>query len=269
MVSAGNSQRNSPAVSECQEELNNAIILSSTTRRSRRKPPSAPHETPNIQPQYAGREWRPFHVRPRWRTDLVLHFPARPQFTVSELKNTRRRGGVNKRHMINTTSLRSPTSQNTSHHAQHRTHLQTHPSPPSTTRRHVENHPPNLTKHPILQPQYAGRESCPFHVRPWMEDGLRHSIFLPDHSLRYRRLKSTRRRGGVEGKEMVHHTEQSHQQKNTHFRKLPYRITLLLPTPPIAQNRSSRHVTYCHLTQLADIAARHPREGRRGDASGC
>ncbi|KAK5401669.1 hypothetical protein LTR06_011033 [Exophiala xenobiotica] len=34
VVSAGNSQRNSPAASECQEELNNAVILSRTTRRS-------------------------------------------------------------------------------------------------------------------------------------------------------------------------------------------------------------------------------------------
>jgi len=132
------------------------------------------------------------------------------------VKNTRRRGGVNKRYIINTISLRSPTSQNTPHHAQHRTYLRTHPSPPSTTRRHVENHPPSLTKHPTSQPQYAGRGWRLFYVRPWMEDGLRHSVFLPDHSLRHRRLKSTLRRGGVKGKEIVHHTEQSHQtEKNT------------------------------------------------------
>jgi hypothetical protein len=41
---------------------------------------------------------------------------------------------------------------------------------------------------------------------------------------------------------MVHYTEQ-----NTHLRKSQYRITLLLPTPPIAQNRSLRRFTYCHL----------------------
>jgi len=85
-------------------------------------------------------------------------------------------------------------------HPQHRTHLQAHLSPPSTTRRHVENHPPSLTKHPTLRPQYAGRGWRLFHVRPWMEDGLRYSVFLPDHSLRRRRLKSTRRRGGIKGK---------------------------------------------------------------------
>jgi hypothetical protein len=39
VVSAGNSQRNSRAVSECQEELNNVVILSWTTRRSRENHP--------------------------------------------------------------------------------------------------------------------------------------------------------------------------------------------------------------------------------------
>ena len=43
-----------------------------------------------------------------------------------------------------------------------------------------------------------------------MEDGLRHSVFLPDHGLRHRRSNSTRRRGGIGGKEMVHCTEQLH-----------------------------------------------------------
>ena len=46
---------------------------------------------------------------------------------------------------------------------------------------------------------------------------------------------------------MAYHTEQSHLQKNTYFRKSPHRITPLLPTPHIAENRSLRHVTYYHL----------------------
>jgi len=137
-VSAGNSQRNSRAVSECREELDNAVILSRTTRPSPETSPSAPHETPNMQPQYAGREWRPCHVRPRWRMDWSSVLLPDRSLRCQSMKNTRRRGCVNKRHIINTTSLRPSISQNTSHHAEHRTHLQTSPSPPLTTRRHVD-----------------------------------------------------------------------------------------------------------------------------------
>ena len=166
MVSAGNSQRNSRAVSECQEELNNAVILSSTTRRSPENHPLHLTKHPTSQSQYAGREWRPFHVRPRRRTDWSLVLLPDRSLRCQSVKNTRRRGGVNKRHITNTTSLRPPTSQNTSHHPQHRTHLQTHPSPPSTTRRRVENHPPSLTKHPTLQPPVRGKRVAPLSCTP-------------------------------------------------------------------------------------------------------
>ena len=135
------------------------------------KSPSAPHETPNMQPQYAGREWRPFHVRPRWRMDWSSVLLPDRSLRCQSMKNTRRRGGVNKRHIINTTSLRSPTSQNTSHHALHRTHLQIHPSPPLTTRRHVENHLPNLTKHPTYSPSTREESGTSFMYAPgWKMD---------------------------------------------------------------------------------------------------
>ncbi|KAH9208891.1 hypothetical protein DL95DRAFT_467277 [Leptodontidium sp. 2 PMI_412] len=48
VVSAGNSQRNSSAVSECQEELSNTIILPVNNASTCRKPNFEPHETPNI-----------------------------------------------------------------------------------------------------------------------------------------------------------------------------------------------------------------------------
>jgi hypothetical protein len=102
-----------------------------------------------------------------------------------------------------------------------------------------------------------------------MEDGLRHSIFLPDYSLRYRRLKSTRRRGGVEGKEMVYHIEQSHPTEEHTFHEITtsnHTITTNT-THSSEQIFKTRHILPLEL--LADIAARHPREGRRGDASGC
>ena len=140
--------------------------------------------------------------------------------------------------MINTTSLRPPKSQYTS---------SAHPSPPiddASTRRKSTS---DLKKHPTLQPQCAGRGWRLFHVRPWMEDGLRHSVFLPDHSLRHRRSNSTRRRGGIGGKEMVHYTEQPHHNREHNLRKSSYRITRLLPTPHKAQNRSFKHITHCHL----------------------
>ncbi len=122
---------------------------------------------------------------------------------------------------------------------------------------------------PNIQPQYAGKEWYLFHVRLWTEDGFRHSVFLPDHSLRHRRLKSTRRRGGVKGKEMVHHTEQSHQtEKNT-----LQEITISNHTITTNTTHSSEHIFKTRhilpLVQLAYIASHHPREGRRGDASGC
>jgi hypothetical protein len=83
VVSAGNFQRNSSAVSECQEELSNTIILLSTTRR---KPTFEPHETLTLQPQYSEGDNAPFHTYAydRKRT-WSLYFLARQQFTVSKI----------------------------------------------------------------------------------------------------------------------------------------------------------------------------------------
>ena len=141
--------------------------------------------------------------------------------------------------MINTTSLRPPKSQNTS------SSTSISPINDASTRRKSTS---DLKKHPTLQPQCAGRGWRLFHVRPWMEDGLRHSVFLSDHSLRHRRSNSTRRRGGIggEGDGPLHRTTTPpHREHN--LRKSSYRITRLLPTPHKAQNRSFRHITHCHL----------------------
>jgi hypothetical protein len=213
-----------------------------------------------MQPQYAGRDWQSFHVRPQWRTDWSFVLLPDRSLRCQSMKNTRRRGGVNKRHIINTTSLRSTTAQNISS----RTSISSIND--ESTRRKSPSEPHET---PNIQPQYAGRGWRLFQVRPWMEDGLRHSIFLPDHSLRYRRLKSTRRRGGVEGKEMIYHTEQSHPTEEHTFQKITtsnHTITTNT-THSSEQIFKTRHILPLKL--LADIAARHPREGRSGDASGC
>ena len=79
---------------------------------------------PTLQSQYAGREWRPFHVRstmdngPGPSVLLPDH-----SLRCETVKSTRRRGGVHERDDINTTSLRPPTTQNAFHHSQHRTRL--------------------------------------------------------------------------------------------------------------------------------------------------
>ena len=82
-VRAGNSQRNSTAVSECQEELSNSIILLSTTRRRVEIQTSKPHETTNITaPVSEGGGAPSIYAHDRKRT-LSLHFLARQLFTVS------------------------------------------------------------------------------------------------------------------------------------------------------------------------------------------
>jgi len=79
--------------------------------------------------------------------------------------------------------------------------VQHYPLP--TTRRRVENQPPNLTKHQILQPQYAKGSDAPLLYTPTIENRLGYSIFLPDNSLRYQRLTSTRLRSGIGRKDTV------------------------------------------------------------------
>ena len=68
---------------------------------------------------------------------------------------------------------------------------------------------------------------------------------------------------------MVYHTEQSHLTEEHTFQEITtsnHTITTNT-THSSEQIFKTRHVLL--LAQLADIAARHPREGRRGDASGC
>lgn len=72
-------------------------------------------------------------------------------------------------------------------------------------RRRSGNHPLHLTNHPTSQSQYAGREWCPFRVRPrW--NGLGSSILLPDRSLRCQSVKNTRGRGGVNKRHIINTT---------------------------------------------------------------
>jgi hypothetical protein len=73
----------------------------------------------------------------------------------------------------------------------------------STTRRRVENQPSNLTKHQHYSPSIRKGMMPPFVCTPTMENGLGHSIFLPDNSLRFPRLLSTRWRGGTDRKDTV------------------------------------------------------------------
>jgi hypothetical protein len=61
------------------------------------------------------------------------------------LKSTRRRGGVNERDITETTTS---ATNNSSEHSFKNMNFS-----PSLTREHVENHPPNLTKHQTSQPQ--------------------------------------------------------------------------------------------------------------------
>lgn len=63
-VPAGNSQRNNLAVSECQEELNNATVPLFTTRRRAENRVSEPHEAPNITAPVHRGSRPPSHVRP-------------------------------------------------------------------------------------------------------------------------------------------------------------------------------------------------------------
>ncbi|KAH8598465.1 hypothetical protein B0O99DRAFT_615169 [Bisporella sp. PMI_857] len=74
--SARNSQRNSSAVSECQEELSNTITLLSISRRRFENQPPSLTDT-NITAPVFGREGCPLpYVRPQWEMDLVTPFPT-------------------------------------------------------------------------------------------------------------------------------------------------------------------------------------------------
>lgn len=166
MVSAGNSQRNRSAASECQEELDNAVIPLRTTRRSPENRPL--HLTKYSTCSTSTRKGiASLSCTPTIENGLEspVSLPDR-SLRRQRMKDTRRRGEVNKRQMINTTSLRSPRSQDTSHHTLHRTHLQTHPSPPLTTRRHVENHNPSLPKHPTSSSSTQEESGASFMYAP-------------------------------------------------------------------------------------------------------
>ena len=80
-----------------------------------RKSPSAPHETPNITAPVRRKGVAALSCTPTMENGLgsYVFLPDR-SLRCQSAKNTRRRGGVNKRHMTNTTSLRPPTAQNTS-----------------------------------------------------------------------------------------------------------------------------------------------------------
>jgi hypothetical protein len=68
---------------------------------------------------------------------------------------------------------------------------------------------------------------------------------------------------------MVHHTERFHQTEERTLQEIttPNHTITTNTTHSSEQIFKTRHILL--LAQLADIAARHRREGRRGDASGC
>ena len=91
VVSAGNSQRNSFSVSECQEELNNAIIPLSTTRPTSRKPSlrtsrNTKHYSPSTVEGVAPLSHTPHDGE--WSLSHSI-CPARQRFTVLRLTRTR------------------------------------------------------------------------------------------------------------------------------------------------------------------------------------
>ena len=177
-----------------------------------RESPSTPHETPNITAPV-----RIKGVAPLSSTPTLDSVPGPsvllpdPSLRCEKVKRTRRRGGVHERDDINTRSLRPSTTQNTSHHPQHRNMFKHIPSPHSTThpRVHAFTRRQDLSEH-----QETPNITAPVHkrgwrlvrVRPWTEDGVWHFVFLPDHSLRHRRWRRTRRRGRLDGEETVQYS---------------------------------------------------------------
>lgn len=62
---------------------------------------------------------------------------------------------------------------------------------------------------PNIKATVRERGDVPFHVRLMIENGYVYSFFLPDKSLRYWSLTSTRPRGGTEGTDMAKTTTPS------------------------------------------------------------
>src|SRR5689334_3477492 len=71
-VAAGCSPGNSPAVSECHEELNECGDSLANNVLKSPKSPSEPHQTPNKQRLCIGREWPRFHVPHGRKTDFSI-----------------------------------------------------------------------------------------------------------------------------------------------------------------------------------------------------
>ena len=73
----------------------------------------------------------------------------------------------------------------------------------STSRPHVKNQPSKLTKHQHYRPSTRKRMMSSFDYTPMIENGLGDSILLPDNSLQFLRLLSTRCRRGTDWEDMV------------------------------------------------------------------
>jgi len=115
--------------------------------------------------------------------DLEAPYSCPTRVYGSRLRSTRLRGAAEGRIWSN--DIATP-------HQQHKTSLQEHDDHPlSVTRQRVEINAEASRNTHITAP-VRQRESCPFHVRPTMENGLGCPIFLPDNRLRLSRLKSTR-----------------------------------------------------------------------------
>lgn len=121
---------------------------------------------------------------------------------------------------------------------------------------------PNITA-PVRQ-----RESCPFHVRPTIENGLGCPIFLPDNRLRLSGLTSTRGGRDERGRPSNSLSPNFKVYKRTNL----YYVTTT--TPHTAQNLHSIHQTFCrpHSSPVPGQAAtpsnapltREPRDDQDG-----
>ena len=208
-MSAGNAQRNSLAVFECQEELNNAIIPLSTTRRRADAPKiglRTSRNTETLQPQYDKGSCAPFAYAHDGKRTWMPGFPARQEFTASRSRITRRMGReegqiLPKQHQHGHQHSREHTSRRS-----HSTGKGKREYPPSTTRRTRRNPTSEPQEAPNITATARERECRPAHVRPMIENGLEDSIYLPDNSLRHRRAMRSRLRRGVEGTDMARTT---------------------------------------------------------------
>lgn len=146
-------------------------------------------------------------------------------------------------------------------HQQHRTNLQGHDHPRSTTRRRVEI---NLraSRNTKYYSHSTAKGVAPLSCTPTMENGLGCPIFLPDNGLWFPRLRSTRE--GRDGREdIVRQFISAILQCFTNGRVYITTTT----TPPTAQNLHSTTRHILRTTQLTCVRADSDLKWRVPDTS--